>query len=151
MRRSGASFSGEFVLNKTAMAMAGDVEVMVPLEGLVDPKAELAELEKDQVKMQGDSTTCKASSPTRTSSRARRPRCSTRTGRGWPSSKPALAKIDDRDRAPRSKARGSAYSVDGGIGASLGGHGRRLIWRSPRRAWPFVCALLGLRLRPAFF
>ena len=54
MRRSGASFSGEFVLSKTAMAMAGDVEVMVPLEGLVDPKAELAKLQKDQVKMQGD-------------------------------------------------------------------------------------------------
>ena len=42
------------MLSKTAMAMAGDVEVMVPLEGLVDPKAELAKLHKDQVKMQSD-------------------------------------------------------------------------------------------------
>ena len=48
VRRSGASFSGEFVLSKTAMAMAGDVEVMVPLEGLVDPKAELAQAAEGQ-------------------------------------------------------------------------------------------------------
>ena len=34
--------------------MAGDVEVMVPLEGLVDPKAELAKLQKDKVKAEGD-------------------------------------------------------------------------------------------------
>src|ERR671927_510338 len=47
VRRSGASFSGEFVLNKTAMAMGGDVEVMVPLEGLVDPNAEREKLLKD--------------------------------------------------------------------------------------------------------
>jgi valyl-tRNA synthetase len=52
VRRSGASFSGEFVLSKTAMAMAGDVEVMVPLEGLVDSGAERAQLEKDRAKLE---------------------------------------------------------------------------------------------------
>ena len=54
VRRSGASFSGEFVLSKTAMTMAGDVEVMVPLEGLVDTKAELNKLVKEKVKLEGD-------------------------------------------------------------------------------------------------
>ncbi len=51
VRRSGASFTGEFVLKNTAMAMAGDVEVLVPLEGLVDNKAERAQLEKDLAKL----------------------------------------------------------------------------------------------------
>jgi valyl-tRNA synthetase len=51
VRRSGASFSGEFVLKNTAMAMAGDVEVLVPLEGLVDNKAERAQLDKDLAKL----------------------------------------------------------------------------------------------------
>jgi valyl-tRNA synthetase len=54
VRRSGASFSGEFVLSKTAMAMAGDVEVMIPLEGLVDTTAELAKLQKDKIKLESD-------------------------------------------------------------------------------------------------
>src|SRR6478672_9200450 len=54
VRRSGASFSGEYVLNKMAIAMAGDVEVMVPLEGLVDNKVELAKLAKDRLKLEGD-------------------------------------------------------------------------------------------------
>ncbi|HXU01036.1 MAG TPA: valine--tRNA ligase [Polyangia bacterium] len=54
VRRSGASFSGEFVLNKTATAMAGDVEVMVPMEGLVDTKAEMAKLVKERVKSESD-------------------------------------------------------------------------------------------------
>jgi len=54
VRRSGASFSGEFVLSKTAMTMAGDVEVMVPLEGLVDPKVELDKLLKDKLKADKD-------------------------------------------------------------------------------------------------
>jgi valyl-tRNA synthetase len=54
VRRSGASFAGEFVLNKAAMAMAGDVEVIVPLEGLVDPKAELGKLLKDKAKLMKD-------------------------------------------------------------------------------------------------
>jgi len=34
--------------------MAGDVEVMVPLEGLVDTKAELNKLVKEKVKLEGD-------------------------------------------------------------------------------------------------
>jgi valyl-tRNA synthetase len=54
VRRSGASFSGEFVLARTAVAMAGDVEVMVPLEGLVDNKAELGKLIKDKLKLESD-------------------------------------------------------------------------------------------------
>jgi valyl-tRNA synthetase len=54
VRRSGASFSGEFVLKKTATAMAGDVEVMVPMDGLVDTKAELNKLAKEKVKLDGD-------------------------------------------------------------------------------------------------
>ncbi len=54
VRRTGASFSGEFVLSQTAMTMAGDVEVMVPLEGLVDTAAELAKLEKDRAKLEKD-------------------------------------------------------------------------------------------------
>jgi valyl-tRNA synthetase len=54
VRRSGASFSGEFVLSKTAMAMAGDVEVMVPLEGLVDPNTERDKLLKDKAKLMKD-------------------------------------------------------------------------------------------------
>ena len=35
------------------MAMAGDVEVMVPLEGLVDTEAELDKLEKDRQAREG--------------------------------------------------------------------------------------------------
>src|SRR6478609_4409339 len=54
VRRSGASFSGEYVLNKMAIAMAGDVEVMVPIEGLVDNKAELNKLTKDRLKLESD-------------------------------------------------------------------------------------------------
>ena len=54
VRRSGASFSGEFSLDNIATAMAGDVEVMVPLEGLVDPAAERDKLEKDLAKLETD-------------------------------------------------------------------------------------------------
>jgi valyl-tRNA synthetase len=54
VRRSGASFSGEFVPSRTAMVMAGDVEVLVPLEGLVDSKAELDKLQKDRLKLEKD-------------------------------------------------------------------------------------------------
>jgi valyl-tRNA synthetase len=54
VRRSGASFSGEYVLSQTAMTMAGDVEVMIPLEGIVDSKAEKAKLEKDRAKLERD-------------------------------------------------------------------------------------------------
>ena len=86
VRRSGASFSGEFVLSKTAMAMAGDVEVMVPLEGLVDPKAELAKLQKDSSKLdkRHRATSKQARRPELLVARARS-RCSTRTRRSWPS------------------------------------------------------------------
>jgi len=54
VRRSGASFSGEFSLDQIATAMAGDVEVMVPLEGIVDPEAERERLEKDLAKVRSD-------------------------------------------------------------------------------------------------
>jgi valyl-tRNA synthetase len=54
VRRSGASFSGEFALDNIATAMAGDVEVMVPLEGLVDPEAERGKLEKELAKLKND-------------------------------------------------------------------------------------------------
>jgi valyl-tRNA synthetase len=54
VRRSGASFSGEFSLDNMAMALAGDVEVMVPLDGLVDPGAEREKLEKDLGKLVKD-------------------------------------------------------------------------------------------------
>jgi valyl-tRNA synthetase len=54
VRRAGASFSGEFSLQQTAMTMAGDVEVMVPLEGLVDTSGELARLEKERTKLEKD-------------------------------------------------------------------------------------------------
>jgi valyl-tRNA synthetase len=54
VRRSGASFSGEFSLDNIATAMAGDVEVMVPLEGLTDPEAEREKLEKDLAKARTD-------------------------------------------------------------------------------------------------
>jgi valyl-tRNA synthetase len=54
VRRSGASASGEYVIGQTAMAMAGDVEVIVPLEGIVDPGAEKAKLEKTRAKLVKD-------------------------------------------------------------------------------------------------
>ncbi len=54
VRRSGASASGEYVIGQTAMAMAGDVEVVVPLEGIVDPGAEKAKLEKNLAKLVKD-------------------------------------------------------------------------------------------------
>ncbi|HXT95756.1 MAG TPA: hypothetical protein VN853_05625, partial [Polyangia bacterium] len=53
-RRSGASASGEYVVGQTAMAVAGDVEVIVPLEGIVDPGAEKAKLEKNHAKLVKD-------------------------------------------------------------------------------------------------
>jgi valyl-tRNA synthetase len=52
VRRSGASFSGEYQLAKTAMMMAGDVEVIVPLEGLVDFDAEADRLKKQIAKLE---------------------------------------------------------------------------------------------------
>ncbi|HVZ74565.1 MAG TPA: valine--tRNA ligase [Polyangia bacterium] len=54
VRRSGASFSGEFSLEHIATTLAGDVEVMIPLEGLVDPVAETGKLEKDLAKLEND-------------------------------------------------------------------------------------------------
>jgi valyl-tRNA synthetase len=54
VRRTGASFSGEYVLSQLAMTMAGDVEVMIPLEGLVDSQAEKGKLEKERVKLDRD-------------------------------------------------------------------------------------------------
>jgi valyl-tRNA synthetase len=54
VRRSGASFSGEYVLSQTAMTMAGDVEVIIPLEGLVDNQAEKTRLEKEKSKLEKD-------------------------------------------------------------------------------------------------
>ena len=52
VRRSGGS--GEYNVGQTAMAMAGDVEVIVPLEGLVDPAAEKAKLQKQLEKVAKD-------------------------------------------------------------------------------------------------
>jgi valyl-tRNA synthetase len=54
VRRTGASFSGEFSLDNIATAMAGDVEVMVPLEGIVDAGEEREKLEKDLAKLESD-------------------------------------------------------------------------------------------------
>jgi valyl-tRNA synthetase len=54
VRRSGASFSGEFSLDNIATALAGDVEVMVPLDGLVDPGSERDKLDKDLAKLVND-------------------------------------------------------------------------------------------------
>jgi valyl-tRNA synthetase len=59
VRRSGASFSGEFQLAKTAMMMAGDVEVMVPLDGLVDTDSEIGRLDKEKAKLETTRDYCK--------------------------------------------------------------------------------------------
>ena len=147
VRRSGASFSGEFVLKNTAMAMAGDVEVLVPLEGLVDNKAERAQLDKDLRRSWFRSaTTSRASSPTRTSSTARRPRCSTRSARGWPRSKPAPQKSKKRSSASaRRRGRPPTACRTGAAGRRRGPRGA-LTWPAPRlpracwRWWPSPCA-----------
>ncbi|HXU64705.1 MAG TPA: class I tRNA ligase family protein, partial [Polyangia bacterium] len=52
VRRLGGS--GEYNVGQTAMAMAGDVEVIVPLEGLIDTAAEKAKLEKQLEKVVKD-------------------------------------------------------------------------------------------------
>ncbi|HXI58230.1 MAG TPA: valine--tRNA ligase [Polyangia bacterium] len=54
VRRTGSSFGGDFILDQLATALAGDVEVMVPLDGLVDAGAEKAKLEKDRAKLVSD-------------------------------------------------------------------------------------------------
>jgi valyl-tRNA synthetase len=58
VRRSGASFSGEFSLDRVATEMAGDVEVMVPLDDLEGSEAEQAKerdrLEKELAKVRSE-------------------------------------------------------------------------------------------------
>jgi valyl-tRNA synthetase len=54
VRRSGSSMGGDLSLDQLATALAGDVEVMVPLEGLIDTDAEVAKLERDRAKLVGD-------------------------------------------------------------------------------------------------
>jgi valyl-tRNA synthetase len=54
VRRTGSSFGGDFILDQLATALAGDVEVMVPLDGLVDTGAEKVKLEKDRAKVASD-------------------------------------------------------------------------------------------------
>jgi valyl-tRNA synthetase len=54
VRRSGASFGGEFSLDRMATALAGDVEVLVPMEGLIDFAAERVKLEKEKAKLESE-------------------------------------------------------------------------------------------------
>jgi valyl-tRNA synthetase len=54
VRRSGSSMGGDLTLDQLATALAGDVEVMVPLEGLIDAGAEVAKLERDRTKLVAD-------------------------------------------------------------------------------------------------
>ncbi|HEY2902170.1 MAG TPA: valine--tRNA ligase [Polyangia bacterium] len=54
VRRTGQSFGGDFILDQLATALAGDVEVMVPLDGLIDTGAEKQKLEKDRAKLVSD-------------------------------------------------------------------------------------------------
>jgi valyl-tRNA synthetase len=54
VRRAGSSFSGEFSLDKLALALAGDVEVMVPIDGIVDAGDERVKLEKERAKLVSD-------------------------------------------------------------------------------------------------
>jgi valyl-tRNA synthetase len=65
VRRSGASFSGEFSLDQIATALAGDVEVMVPLEGIIDTSAERLKLakERDKLVSERDHVTRKLADP----------------------------------------------------------------------------------------
>ena len=60
VRRSGSSFSGEFSLDRVATEMAGDVEVMVPMDGLEGSAAEQAKeaerLEKELGKLKSEQT-----------------------------------------------------------------------------------------------
>ena len=88
VRRSGASFSGEYVLNKMAMAMAGDVEVMVPLEGLVDTRRSSPSCRRTGSSSRATSATSRRSSSIRTTRRARPPWSSRRTRRSWPNGRP---------------------------------------------------------------
>ena len=52
--RSGSTTLAPHLMGPSATALAGDVEVVVPLEGLVDPAAERAKLGKEREKVQSD-------------------------------------------------------------------------------------------------
>ena len=52
--RSGSITLAPHLLGPAAVAMAGDVEVVIPLEGLVDPAAELARLRRERERTQSD-------------------------------------------------------------------------------------------------
>jgi valyl-tRNA synthetase len=54
VRRSGSTTVVPQLLGPVATALAGDIEVVVPLEGLVDPAAERAKLAKDREKVLSD-------------------------------------------------------------------------------------------------
>jgi valyl-tRNA synthetase len=54
VRRAGSSLGGEFSLDSVATALAGDVEVMVPLDGVVDTKEEKGKLTKERAKLASD-------------------------------------------------------------------------------------------------
>ena len=54
VRRSGSTTAVPLLLGPVATAMAGDIEVVVPLEGLVDPAAERAKLGKERAKVLSD-------------------------------------------------------------------------------------------------
>jgi valyl-tRNA synthetase len=54
VRRSAASTGVAHLMGPVATALAGDVEVVVPLEGLVDPVAERAKLVKEREKAMND-------------------------------------------------------------------------------------------------
>ena len=100
VRRSGASLSGEFVLGQTAMAMAGDVEVMVPLEGIVDPAAEKAKL-REEPRQAGQGPRLPGEEARRPELRQRAPRRGAREGSR------AAGRARGRHREARARARPS--------------------------------------------
>ena len=54
VRRSGASLGGDFSLDRVVTALAGDVEVMVPLEGVIDSNDEKIKLAAARAKLASD-------------------------------------------------------------------------------------------------
>jgi valyl-tRNA synthetase len=54
VRRSGTSTGVAHLMGPVATALAGDVEVVVPLEGLVDPAAERAKLARERERVMSD-------------------------------------------------------------------------------------------------
>ena len=110
VRRSGASFSGEFVLSKMAMKMAGDVEVMVPLEGLVDTTAEKA---KEKAKLEKDLVQA-----------GRRPRPRAEEARGSELHQPGAA--GGRRQDPGPPRRDGKLDLEGGAGPVTAGRGLTL-------------------------